>query len=265
MMNFKSYRLNHRRTRISTLYRMCRKFVPKPMRSWLETYVIYKVNTASPMVYVSLGENCLPATVLKQIQLRRFSGPFDWLLGRSFHIVMGQILNDFKESLIFEDLIYTGDRSQDPGKTIVINRKFDITYFHDFKNQSFEEYQAVLTKYQRRQTRFFELTKNSDVVFIYSRLIAGQDYSGITEGLIANYFKRLSQLKNKLGSKSITLLLVVRSDKQPEDISFCQCYEGGLRLLIQPIPNSYIDDKFDPYLWQGDPIKKILSLISNGN
>lgn len=264
MIDCKRYRLEHKRQQISVLYRKYRKVVPKPLREWLEAHIVYRVNTSSPLVYMSLGENCLPATVLKQIQLRRFSGPFDWLLGKSFYTATEQILDDFKSSLLFDDLEFTGKRSQDPGKTVVINRRLDITYLHDFKNQSREEYQAILSKYQRRQKRFFQLAKNSEIVFIYSSVNSGVDYSHITEEMVIGYLDRLSQLQNKLSSKSITLLLAVRSDELPEDISFSQCYEKEmLKLIIQPVPNLYINDKFDPYLWQGDSIKKTLSLISN--
>ena len=98
--------ISHRNVRLSLLYMCYRKFIPKALRPFLEQRIVYGISPKAYDFYMSLGENCLPATSLKQVNLRKFSGPFDWIAKYGFSDRVSLIESNFKDALNYDDLIF---------------------------------------------------------------------------------------------------------------------------------------------------------------
>lgn len=73
-------RIPHLNATLASTYSKYRKFFPKIVRPLVEQY-IYKISIDAFDSCFSLGSNCLAATILREINLRKCSGPFDWIAG----------------------------------------------------------------------------------------------------------------------------------------------------------------------------------------
>ena len=110
--------------------------------------------------FISLGPNCHPAGNLRNIELRKLSTPFDWLLtneNKGLTYVVDNINNNFENFL--SDLEYN-DRDK------VVSRNYPNTEFFHFdllKNKS------LIETMKRRAKRFMDLISNPDnyIVFLY--------------------------------------------------------------------------------------------------
>lgn len=113
------------------------------------------------------GEVCFTATMMERLNLRMFSGPFDWMYGGSFedrfNIILGKFENYFnKEDFEFKD---EGD-----GYDVYMNKKTHICYNHDFPHGvSFDEsYPVVAEKYKKRISRVFnKFKKGNKILLLY--------------------------------------------------------------------------------------------------
>ena len=101
---------------------------------------------------ISLGWFCSIALEIERIGLRDASYPFDWLLTQSFKDVLMLIENRFQDWLEYDDM---WQYDIDPAHWY--NKRFRISFFHDFKKSRRLKNQldAVTEKYNRRIKRFF--------------------------------------------------------------------------------------------------------------
>ncbi len=123
-----------------------------------------KVNNQKYDFVVSFGENCLSAILLNRTKLRKFSGPFDWVLGPDFAERTKLFCNGFEDYFNKEDLVFMGNYVQNQIKhDVYLNRKTGIKFLHDFQYEGdFEaEYPALKAKYERRIKRLQELVTNT--------------------------------------------------------------------------------------------------------
>lgn len=99
-------RIPHLNATLASTYSKYRKFFPKIVRPLVEQY-IYKISIDAFDSCFSLGSNCLAATILREINLRKCSGPFDWIAGLPYLTKLELIEKRFSGMLNREDLEYT--------------------------------------------------------------------------------------------------------------------------------------------------------------
>lgn len=258
-----SIKILHKNVQLSLFYRKCKKFIPKGFRSWLEQKFIYGIASDKYDFYMSLGENCLPARALKEVNLRKFSGPFDWIAKSDFEIRVSLVESNFKDALNYEDLSFDLNKRTDNRHQAcsVTNLRTGFWYPHDFQNDTLECYQEIVEKYQRRQKRFYSLAQNSCGLLVYSDFGAGLLYSDYSKK-IEDFFARIERLQSKLKMKQITLILVVKAAPNSE-VDFVDLYEkNSNRILIQPVP--YFDGAGDSLFdWHGIFLKRSLRIAAD--
>ncbi|MBE6963857.1 MAG: hypothetical protein E7443_04560 [Ruminococcaceae bacterium] len=103
--------------------------------------------------FVSLGASCPVAAAMGRAGLRSFSGPFDWLVTRSFSSVLHFMETDFCDFLLPEHL------ARFPGNPRwFIDSSCDFKFLHD--REDFQtEYTALKQKYDRRIKHFTEASR----------------------------------------------------------------------------------------------------------
>ena len=132
----------------------------------IPVYTIRKYNTI-----ISVGAACFVPDVLKELKLRDFSGPFDWMYGSDILTRLTFIKNRFKNYFDFSDFEYVG-LNPDNGKAVYKNKRSGIVYNHDFPTGNFKDvFPDVKEKYSRRIRRVIEhLDSNEKILLVYSEL-----------------------------------------------------------------------------------------------
>lgn len=100
--------------------------------------------------YISLGARCNVASSMSKYGLRSFSGPFDWCVSDFIEGVIPLLENDFQDFMLYENLKI----SEEHGKKVFDDLKYNICYHHDVKESLKEEYNDIYKKYQRRIEKF---------------------------------------------------------------------------------------------------------------
>ncbi|MCL2749157.1 MAG: papain-like cysteine peptidase [Alphaproteobacteria bacterium] len=124
----------------------------------------------------SLGEACFVPDCLKINNLRKYSGPFDWMYGSTFQKRMEIFINRFYGYFDKADLKYD-KLNPDNSKAIYINQRTGLVYNHDFDpDVPFDiEYKNINEKYQRRIKRIFDILKNGGQVLVVYAEMRGPD------------------------------------------------------------------------------------------
>ena len=255
----------HRNLRLSLLYMSYRKVIPKGLRPFIEQKFIYQINPKAYDLYMSLGENCLPATTLKQVNLRKFSGPFDWIAKSDFSDRVLQIESEFTNALNYEDLVFDLDRKTDNRHNAcsVKNSRTGYMYPHDFQDDSQECYLKQKAKYQRRQERMFALSQGANGLFLYSDFGSGYQYSNYSQK-IDEYFALMERLRTKLQLQKFSLILAVKADSEMATTDFVDVYEKkSMKLLIQAVPGKYLHEDHDMFDWPSLYLKRAITVATN--
>ena len=241
-----------------------RKFIPKGFRPFIEQKVIYGICPEAYNLYMSLGENCLPAATLRQVNLRKFSGPFDWIAKSDFPDRVFQIESNFKDVLNYEDLLFSVDKKTDHRHNAcsVKNTRTGYTYPHDFQDDSKECFLKQKTKYQRRQERMFALSKGANGLFLYSDFGSGFQYSNYSQK-VDEYFSLMKRLRKKLQLRKFSLILAVKAG-QDMAADFVDLYEkDSMKLFIQPVPDKYLQENYDMFDWPSVYLKRALRVATD--
>jgi len=132
----------------------------------IPVYTIRKYDTV-----MSVGAACFVPDVLKDLKLRDFSGPFDWMHGSDVVSRLTFIKNRFKNYFDFDDFEYVG-LNPDNGKAVYKNKRSGIIYNHDFPTGNFKDvFPDVKEKYSRRIRRVLKhLDSNEKILLVYSEL-----------------------------------------------------------------------------------------------
>lgn len=130
---------------------------------------------------VSIGEDCACAGYLRQLNLRTFSSPFDWVDGSTIYKRLNLIRNNFEGWLDVKyiEKLY-GKEANDPIKYMELNPNISpndvhesyintvtgIKFHHDFvyKTPFEENIHSVKEKYDRRISRFMKSVKNANKI-----------------------------------------------------------------------------------------------------
>lgn len=138
------------------------------------TVKIFKIPVKSIRKYdsvISIGAACFVPQVLSELDLRDFSGPFDWMFGSDVITRLNFVKNRFKNYFNYDDFEYVGE-NPDNGKCVYKNNRSGIVYNHDFPHGDFKDvFPKICEKYARRTNRFLDtLDKKIKVLLVYSEL-----------------------------------------------------------------------------------------------
>jgi len=165
------------------------------------------------MKYISLGAVCSVARQLESLGKRECALPFDWIRILDFNTVLDLITNNFKDYLLEDNFLFVRNSDKFPlgidendmtptTSAVYRHKKYDISYFHDFKITPLkEQFTAFKDKQQRRIDRLYELiTSNNEIVFIRDDI-----KRKITQKQIDDFFT----LMNKINPKNSFKLLII--------------------------------------------------------
>ncbi len=175
-------------------------------------------------VVVSLGSWCGVAEELKRHDLRRFSGPFDWVSSPSLSDINRLLRNRFQGFMEMENMKFVNyskfavnndtdlEVVTERQTYIIMDTEFNIASWHDFPvvpNQSWTaDYPSYREKLNRRINRFLEKINNSKFT-LFVRYNASESeaaelqsvVSGLTKGefhiLIVNPVEGLQEVREK--------------------------------------------------------------------
>lgn len=143
--------------------RNMRHTVRKTIRNFRIKHLFIK-KTKYDFVF-SMGEACFVADCLKLRNLRKYSGPFDWMYASDFETRFKIFINEFEDYFNKSDL-----QLIDKNETVAVykNIRTGLIYNHDFRaNQPFDtEYQLVYDKYARRIKRLIDCAKSGGRILI---------------------------------------------------------------------------------------------------
>jgi hypothetical protein len=252
-------RIPHLNATLASTYSKYRKFFPKIVRPLVEQY-IYKISIDAFDSCFSLGSDCLAATILREINLRKCSGPFDWIAGLPYLTKLELIEKRFSGMLNREDLEYTEQKAPE-GTIHVFNRKNNALFIHDFKDDSEEDYQRVTEKYARRQKRFFSLTTNAKVMLLY--IEGGNDNYDYVEN-IDDVIEATCRVKRNLNARRLSVILCIKSD---QNYNFTDVYErDGCEIYIQRFDSKALKaGEWTPYSTVNDLTKRTIGIAVNRN
>lgn len=116
---------------------------------------------------ISVGAACFVPEVLKNLRLRDFSGPFDWMYGSDVVTRLKCIYDEFHNYFNYYDFEY---EKPDNGKIAYKNKRTGIIYNHDFAPGDFEKiFPPVAEKYARRTNRMLaHLNNDKRVLLVFS-------------------------------------------------------------------------------------------------
>ena len=118
--------------------------------------------------FISIGDNCSCAQYLKNVFLRDFSLPLDWIAFASTPKTLGFIADRFKDFFNKEDFVY--QHPYDDEFDVYYNKFAGYCSFHDFPKGNFDEsFSSVKEKYERRIKRFCDLLDNYSNVLIRTK------------------------------------------------------------------------------------------------
>ena len=134
---------------------------------------------------ISLGSTCSVAYQLQKLNKRKIAYPFDWLRTDKLEDITLSIKENFTDFLLVEEVsksdkfpVFDPEEddfpyySNDFNETIIMKNKYNMKFYHDFKDADTRE---VKEKYVRRVDRFLNLIKTSyNICFIRDEVKANK-------------------------------------------------------------------------------------------
>lgn len=170
---------------INYVLKIFKKFLRFLFRIQNNQIKIFKIPVFNMRKYdciISVGAACFVPDALKNLKLRKFSGPFDWMYDSDVLTRLYCIYNEFKDYFNYEDFEYIGENS-DNGKSIYRNIKTGIIYNHDFEPGDFKKtFPPIAQKYKRRTDRMIEhLIHDKRVLLVFSEFMKNGDIKKISK------------------------------------------------------------------------------------
>ena len=158
---------------------------------------------------ITLGEKCFTAQAIYQMNLRKTSGPFDWLdcfssgagLKRRLEIILNHFDGFWDKNLLVP--VWEGDVRN------IRNIKTNILFRHEIAtDESIDEnFQKIAEKYDRRIKRFFDiLASGKRVLLVYAASLYENSDTNDT-------LEKVKQIQQKFNNPNIDIL-VVDSNKE---------------------------------------------------
>ena len=149
--------------------------------SFYLTISLFKLSS-NERIIISLGHNCMVASMLNKFNLRKEAYPFDWIVS-SYDGLYRSFDSDFKDYFLKENLIKSEpiySEILNNYLTHVIDLKYEFYYKHDFPINN--------------------LAENNDNL---SSGIIVENYYDYYLGVYEKYQKRILRLRNILNSKKV--------------------------------------------------------------
>lgn len=184
----------------------------------------------------SLGEVCFCANFLRELNLRKFSAPFDWIAGGTFSQRLEFLINRFDNYFNEKDMAYHSRREFPEPRDIYYNRRTHIVFNHDFPiNKPFDEaFPEVKEKYFRRIKRLYKLIqKSKKVLIVYME--QAETKSGINSD--DELCTLMAKLNNEFPRTHIDLMYIRHNENMKSGeydvqrindyVTTAQCYDKG--------------------------------------
>lgn len=150
---------------------------------------------------ISLGHFCAVASELDKLGLREASLPFDWIITPLDSLI--ELINNNFSDFLNPELLYRDSKLP----YIVINKKYNVAFYHDFKESKpiSDQIEEVQRKYSRRVARFYDYIKEATLFVRYIETKEEYEY------IIQNYSSLLDLLKKY--NKENDLILISKDIK----------------------------------------------------
>jgi len=179
--------------------------------------------------FISLGIDCQPALALKELNLRKYALPFDWL-NSTVNMIIECIKDDFK--FFHQELNFDSKN--------ILYDKYGFKYMHEYPLKNEDEYAPVdnwmdykadvITKYERRIKRFKDiLNSDTPIIAIYKgRMEDIQQFKDFFKGkynktnIVYIIYKYNLKYFNMINDKIVFDDIIIQSD----DIVICNAETG---------------------------------------
>ena len=155
-----------------------------------------------------IGSACSCSQTLRKLNLQFYSYPLDWLYGRDFSYRVDLLVNEFKDFINREDLVFENRWNNDDQNPCDIykNQRTGIVFNHDFpKDVPLEKsFEAIRSKYERRINRLIEQIRQSDRILVVYVEDPGNS-EDVGEQVLRDCQKKIEE---KFSGKRIDLLYV---------------------------------------------------------
>lgn len=144
----------------------------------------------------SLGEACLCASALQNLNLRQASYPLDWLYGGDIETRTQLLISNFKDFINKEDLELVGKRENPIPCDIYRNKQNNIVFNHDFPlNGSIDnDYYSIKEKYDRRINRLYsKIASANKILAVYIESPATKSKPKKIKPLIKQCYKTIQE------------------------------------------------------------------------
>lgn len=253
-------RIPHRGLLLRSLFQKTYRWCPKILRLPVE-HALYRFDKNRFGFSIAMGNNCFAATLLRNAELRKFSGPFDWLEHLTLFQRLDLMADGFRNLLRREDLEYTDQRIPVENTIRVYNKRMGFCFVHDFTDRSDENYEFVKEKYRRRQNRFYRLAPKNNIVFLYVENIDDKCRAGGYKSEINLILNKLENLRTQLEAESITLVLCARSEKDRDYVDLYR--QGRCAVFLQEFDPSPLEGGWKPYTKVNVLVNSALSAATN--
>lgn len=188
-------------------YNLLSWFCNKKQRSILKKKRFHLQNNKFTCVF-SLGDRCVTSDILIKTNLRKWSGPLDWVEGLSLESRFKLLQSHFSGFLYRKNLIANKSICDQYGNMRVIDTCLGMRFSHDFPSGCIDDhYHYVYDKYQRRINRIYEKSKNQNCLIVYIE-------TSIDEKDTLSIIKRnLPKIKETLEAKSLVFLYCHATNK----------------------------------------------------
>lgn len=155
-----------------------------------------------------IGSACLCSQALRKLKLQFYSYPLDWLYGRNFPYRVDLLVNEFKDFINCEDLIFEDAWNNDTHNPCDVyrNQKTGIVFNHDFPKDVplTETFGQVRSKYERRINRLIGQIRQSERILIVY-IEAPGNAEDIGEQTLRDCQKKIEE---KFSGKRVDLLYI---------------------------------------------------------
>lgn len=209
----------------------------------------------------SFGEACLCASILKSLGLRELSSPYDWMYGSTFEGRVNLFLNNFKNFLNKENLVFIGQRDNPEPCDIYENTSTNMVFNHDFPlNTPLDDsFYIVKEKYNKRINRLFDKIKTAKkVLIVYMELPDSKDKvdeKKIRESII--------KINKKFNTSKIDILFIRHDDNLKDGELIFNLDEDNVIIATCYNNQRFGENRFSGSIDNVKPILKNIKLQRN--
>lgn len=190
---------------------------------------------------IPIGDNCLPAFILKELNLRKASYPFDWVYSKQefFPIAADIIINKYKNFFNLCDLkcMYIDNKHNN---LVYINKKTKLVFMHDFiVGQYFIiQYFALLKKYMRRIKKVKKTLSKEKILLLNIQQNKTEDKVLV---------EKLKQIRKVYNNNNIDLLVLQNDNTKDEKEYEVQILTPDIKKILYNNDENFSPVKDEPW------------------